>query len=725
MKISLIIIIERVYEIKHLVDCINSLKQQTIGFENLEVIVIDRIEENVEEGKEALEPVLNEQNIHYYKNEKINLDVLKGKYICFYDLNYKIPNNSFYTLYRISEKYNLDFISANETNNDLFSKEEVINYGYTALVSLKLIKKEILKTNEFKFIHNINRKKIRLVSFLLYASNYKFVFSKETKYNVINDSEQGIYREIDDVSFVADYLLSRKEIEYKFAILLIKQCLKIIDSRIFLEEADYGNQLLLLKSLNAILQQENNDLILQEKSINRYKAFLNFINKELYYEGIQYMKLLRSKRYWYHQYQDLKAYTNKYPYNLEDSLSWKLTKPLRSLVRSFNKLKENVYKFSLVIASHLLNLIYLYKPIWLIAERADQAEDNGYFFFKYCREHYPKEKVFYIIKENSPHFQKVNQLGNVLRHSSLKHKLYLLAANVYISAWTFNEGAFPENPRNFQRLFSKKISKKMNICLQHGVIIQNISPYLHKERYKQNLIIASSELEKDIIMNTLEYENNEIAVTGLARFDNLHDLNPKNQILIMPTWRRHLSNISVNEFLESDYYNKLNDLIRNKNFLELVEKNDIIVKFYVHNQMQKFIKAFSFSHPNIQFLDKSNSVVSELLKESSLLITDYSSVSMDFLFMKKAVLFYQFDLHNNHHTPVDQIQYHDIGKISNSLEELLLNIEEVVRNNFKPDEKYIINSKKIYKYTDNKNCERIYRAIKEKTQKGESLVTYS
>lgn len=183
----------------------------------------------------------------------------------------------------------------------------------------------------------------------------------------------------------------------------------------------------------------------------------------------------------------------------------------------------------------------------------------------------------------------------------------------------------------------------------------------------------------------------------------------------MPTWRRHLLNVNKAQFLQSDYYKVYKSLIENKDFLNLIEKKNIEVKFYIHSQMQKFMDEFVVKHPKIEFLVKSNATVSELLKESALLITDYSSVSSDFLYMEKPVIMYQFDPHNNHHAPCEEIRYSDLGYIVSKEQALIKQINKVMDDNLKISKRYLANSKRIFKYKDTKNAERIYKVIKEKT----------
>ncbi|WP_040372286.1 CDP-glycerol glycerophosphotransferase family protein, partial [Peribacillus psychrosaccharolyticus] len=245
----------------------------------------------------------------------------------------------------------------------------------------------------------------------------------------------------------------------------------------------------------------------------------------------------------------------------------------------------------------------------------------------------------------------------------------------------------------------------------HGVIIHNIAPYLSKEQYNQQLFIASSEAEKEVIKQTLGYEDQDVVVTGLSRFDNLHNLSVKKQILIMPTWRRSIFNLNKSQFLRSLYFNRYFELVRNEKLLKILEEKQIVLKFYVHSQMQKFLPEFAFEHPNVQFLTKQDAIVSELLKESSLLVTDYSSVMADFLYMDKSVLLYQFDPYDNHHGPVQQISYDDFGEVYDEEDSLVEAITKSINDDFKISSAYQEKSNTFFAHKDQKNSARIFKAI--------------
>jgi CDP-glycerol glycerophosphotransferase (TagB/SpsB family) len=719
MKVSIVALLQE-SNLTNFIDTLNRLREQTIGFENIELIILDQAVEKTSQEVIELSKLSQEANIHVQKESEVNFASLKGKYISFFDFNYSISPHLYSELYNTAEKKGLDFVSANadstvKTNMD--ASADVIKKGFNALTSLKLIKKDTLLQHPQLVSKSVTSTAVEAFHFLVYTKKLSFNYIGKLKCkNGFTFDEDYISSSIGQIGEVnrALQMQAPKELNEAIKFQLLTHMLYLIDKNTFTNNLTEEKQTIAYNELRSLLALFSSQEI-KSCGIDGYIPIFKMLDKNLDEEATEYIKLLRSKRHWYEQTNKYKQYFKKNPYSLEESLSWKVTKPFRKASSMLRSLKQSLYKGFLVAAASLVKVSLFNRKVWLVGEREDQAEDNGYFFFKYCREHYPNQKVYYIINEDSPHLDKVKKHGNVIHHSSFKHQLYMLVASTYISAWTFEECSYPRPKETFKKLFKKQLATKYNICLQHGVIIHNISPYLHKERYNQNLIISSSEYEKKIIQNTLGYSENEVAVTGLARFDNLHELDVKKQILIMPTWRRHLFKINKNSFLKSDYYKAYKNLITNQEFLEMIERHNIPVKFYIHSQMQKFMDQFVIDHPNIEFLVKSTATVSELLKESSLLITDYSSVSSDFLYMDKPVIMYQFDPHNNHHTQVKEIQYNHLGMIVSNENQLMSAIGSVVNNDFKANKQYLKNSQRIFKYKDQNNCQRIYNVIKQKT----------
>ena len=85
------------------------------------------------------------------------------------------------------------------------------------------------------------------------------------------------------------------------------------------------------------------------------------------------------------------------------------------------------------VLSYLLPAKLFAKDLWLVCERGTDARDNGYFFYKYLREKHPHIPCVYVITRNSPDYNKVATLGNVVHYGSLQHLYYINTAKHLIS----------------------------------------------------------------------------------------------------------------------------------------------------------------------------------------------------------------------------------------------------------------------------------------------------
>ncbi|GGE54845.1 hypothetical protein GCM10011391_37300 [Pullulanibacillus camelliae] len=633
---------------------------------------------------------------------EFELKDIKHNHILFLNNNIDLPSELFETISNIKTTKEYDFFQITDKDK----RRDCIFENYKEITSLKMINKNVLKKFPFLKLNNLNEKMVMKLYFNLFIKKMKFTILVCSKLgNFVNDFK--------DCEILFDIINSldineKNNFMHFFDKAIILKLFKIIDSNDFINNLSFESQKKILMLFYQIIKAINNEKI-KKWGLKGYIPFIEMVREKLYTESIYYIRILRGKRYWYNTTKEIKKKIKNYP--IEESNSWKITAPIRKFRLKVKNLKESVIKIFIVFISLFFKLYYLRKEVWLISERRDQAEDNGYYFFKYCRENYPKRKIFYLIDKESKQLEKVNKYGNIIYHSSFKHWIYMLVARKYISAWVFEETSYPEGKVNFKRAFKNFVNQKQQITLQHGVIIHNIAPYLCKDIYKQQLFISSAKAEKEIIENTLGYNDNEVVLTGLARFDNLHDLTIKKQILIMPTWRRSLFMLNQSEFLMSDYYYRYYNLVRNRDFLNLIERENIEVIFYIHNKMQKFISNFSFEHENIKFLNKEQITLSKAIKESALLVTDYSSVMADFLYMEKPTLLYQFDPYNNHHGPVKEIHYDDFGEVVDDEKILVKKIEKIVKQKFELSKKYSKKSNEFFAYKDNDNCKRIFNAI--------------
>ena len=107
--------------------------------------------------------------------------------------------------------------------------------------------------------------------------------------------------------------------------------------------------------------------------------------------------------------------------------------------------------------------------------------------------------------------------------------------------------------------------------------------------------------------------------------------------------------------------------------------------------------------------------VQELLIESSILVTDYSSVQFDFAYLFKPILYYQFD-YDEHYGKHHQKGYYDermlgFGPVSVEKNELIYNLLMMIDD---PEKQkiYIERAKKTFKYIDSNNRKRVFDELK-------------
>ncbi|MBR1988386.1 MAG: CDP-glycerol glycerophosphotransferase family protein, partial [Clostridia bacterium] len=334
------------------------------------------------------------------------------------------------------------------------------------------------------------------------------------------------------------------------------------------------------------------------------------------------------------------------------------------------------------------------KDLWIVYECGQYARDNGYWFFKYLRENHPEQKVVYIINKKSPDYQKVASLGKTCNFRTIQHWFYYFLCSKEISTHpTFKPTYY----------LNKKLWKNKTYFLQHGVI-RDYTGYVAKN-INLKLFVTSAYKEYEFIKDKYGFNDNVVHLLGLPRHDNLmFNVINKQQILIMPTWRHYLSSASEQEFKNSEYFKYWNGLLNSKELKLLLTNNDKKVIFYPHREMQKFIHLFNCNDERIQIGSISTCDVQTLLKESAILVTDYSSVFFDFAYMKKPVIWYLFDedtYHKNHHNTGyfnerDQI----LGDYTLNEKDLLNKLDYYIKNDFKLTNEQIKNIENFYPFFD-------------------------
>lgn len=353
------------------------------------------------------------------------------------------------------------------------------------------------------------------------------------------------------------------------------------------------------------------------------------------------------------------------------------------------------------------------KKINLFYEKfASKSEEGVLELCKMCQDKEEHSKNYFIIDEKSADYDRIKNNKVVVKKYSLKYYWLFYNANRFIASESPNHLTIV---RSNNKYFRRAIYDKKFIFLQHGIIyMKNMAKngifYGKGKENEAEYFVVSSEKERDVVVDMLGYDENELIKTGLAMYDNIKynhiNDNSEDKIMIMLTWKNYEEHLY--NFEESTYY-----------------KNIIAI----YNMLTKYIdkeKIIIVPHPKVHDLlaktDMKDNIwlgkISEIVSKAKMLITDYSSICYNAFFQGAGVIFYQEDLElyereNGVLIPKDD-EY--IGKRAFNMQELENIIKEVIVNrkiklNKVRTEEHEKRYQTINEFSDGKNRERICKHL--------------
>lgn len=399
------------------------------------------------------------------------------------------------------------------------------------------------------------------------------------------------------------------------------------------------------------------------------------------------------------------------------------------------KLKTKIRKIKNRVKSSCINAVWqtkygvsklassiFYKDshdIVLVGERLGKtANDSSYHLFchiKDTKKYKGSKEYYYVIDRKAKTKSNLDDFTNVIRYGSLKHFIIFNRASTYVFSDSMRD-VFHQ----WQRV-AEEHKHKRKIFLQHGIFALNrATGYYDKNSMEKrhelpDKFIVSSDFEKQLICRQFGFDKNEVSVTGLSRFDKL----PKKQnkrsrrILILPTWRDWLSNVSEKQFINSQYYKKINELLVSENFNQMLTDNNMSADVCLHHKMHAHLKTLPWSK-TITVHSMNDTDVQSLIVSADIMITDYSSASFDMLYQRKPVLYYWFDAQKFFSTrggPLVCPRTGIPGPVVTSENKLIEEINDIISNNLNIDKKYEKIANKFFTYRDNKNSKRIIELI--------------
>ena len=344
--------------------------------------------------------------------------------------------------------------------------------------------------------------------------------------------------------------------------------------------------------------------------------------------------------------------------------------------------------------------------------------DNSRYFLEYLYSNTDHKYDVIVLVKNKVLFDEISlKYPNITYYSkSLSGmKLFLKTKNIVISHGSDASYFFP---------YFLDIKSKNIINLWHGIPLKRLSLQVKgireaksRSRFQKfSSICAASTFEQFLLASCFEMHIDDVWITGTPRNDYLlypnnellqeHSYLNKKVILYAPTWREYGDRSSFFPFEDKDL-ECLNAFLETQDAYLLMrghrEEMERISENYGEEKLSRILPAHQEFFPDAQ----------RLLAHVDVLVTDYSSIYLDFLLLDKPMIFIPYDLEQyqsyrgflfdyDTHTPGDKVgtQAEFIESIDRALNKPELGAKEraLMKNLF-------------HTYEDGKSSERILAQI--------------
>ena len=363
------------------------------------------------------------------------------------------------------------------------------------------------------------------------------------------------------------------------------------------------------------------------------------------------------------------------------------------------------------------------RSLWLFSDRVDRADDNGRAFFEYVamlpRSENPPRCVF-AISSRASEIGELKRFGKVVDIESFRYKLAFLLSECVVSSHHTRQNRFPFDDM-FACYAKDFVLRPKFILLRHGVCQNDTSRVQNRWWDNAAVMLTVSERERaSMTTPSYGYTNREVRVCGFPRYDLLKNA-PKRYVTFMPTWResiidwdelgRHRPSATAGG---SDFVRIYSEVLSDAELIAACQATGYAVQVMPHPNLRPVLPLLKMD-PAVRILPETMSY-GKVFAETNLLITDYSSTAFDFAYLRKPVIYFQFDretffgriyLHGYFDAPRD-----GFGPVLETVAALKKEILASVSEGCPLTSEYRQRIDDFFAFNDADNCKRTYREIR-------------
>lgn len=346
----------------------------------------------------------------------------------------------------------------------------------------------------------------------------------------------------------------------------------------------------------------------------------------------------------------------------------------------------------------------------------EKYEDNAAVYHSYLVKNHSDQVTAYWMYDPRTTYTKEKGIPNAVALGSFKNYLLFFKAD-----YTFHGHSLMYDiaPSVDKFLFLNR--KTVITHVSHGIegfkkiLIQKEDvPLLRRTNYFN----CASIYEYNLKRKEWKIPEHKLIVTGFPRFDRFPTDQPApkvKNILMMMTWREWLFDMTEEEFVNSHYFQNTLGLISHQGIRKLIADNGGRMRVALHPFMKKFEKHFTgLDHPEsgIEFMDFKKSAIEREIVENDMLLTDITSVSWDFLYLNKPIIFNMFDKKEflSKRGTYLSLETDLYGYKADSIEEVYNYLQRIMEQGYNTNEWYPIATKYIDFYDQN-NCQRLTKRV--------------
>ena len=154
----------------------------------------------------------------------------------------------------------------------------------------------------------------------------------------------------------------------------------------------------------------------------------------------------------------------------------------------------------------------------------------------------------------------------------------------------------------------------------------------------------------------------------------------ERKIFMMFAWRNMFKDCEISNY----YFDNISKILENEELNQLLERENVKIYFTIHalviNKYRNTYKSLLYYKKNIEFIEQTQ--IMDVIANSELIITDYSSLVLDYVYMKKPYIFYIPDLDDPEIEDIYKTEYFEYyEKIKNGkikFENFFYNVNELI-----------------------------------------------